>query len=168
MHPIVEFIHPETNGVQSVDSRAQEGEKDRFSWGERLAILGGKRRELLGREEHDATSSFKVTGEEASTRVYVGFRGASSVGPRGCTKGRRETRGCHGRSSGTRSLSEGKKVMWEGIVHLATLVFLKLRGRKIEGAERANYTTPFFIFIFFIFTFFLLTMFIAVARRAWR
>ena len=120
MHPSVEFIHPETNGVQGVDSRAEEGEEDRFSWRERLELLGGKRGELLGREGHDATSTFKVAGEEAGTRVDVGFSGGSCVGPRGGTKGRRETRRCHGRGSGTRSLSEGKKVVWEGIVHLET------------------------------------------------
>ena len=120
MHPIVEFIHPETNGVQGVDSGAQEGEEDRFSWRERLALLGGKRRELLGREGHDAASSLKVAGEEASTRVAVGFREGSCVRPRGGTKGRRETRRCHGRGSKTRSLSEGKIMVWEGIVHLAT------------------------------------------------
>ena len=48
MHSSVEFIHPETNGVQSVDGEAQEGEEDRFSWRERLTLLGGKRGELLG------------------------------------------------------------------------------------------------------------------------
>ena len=119
MHPSVEFIHPETNGVQSVDSGAQEGEEDRFSWRERLALLRGKRGELLGREGHDATSSFKVTGEEASTRVDVCFRGGSCVGSRENTKRRRETRRCHGPGSWTRSLSEGNKVVWERIVHLA-------------------------------------------------
>ena len=101
MHPSVKFIHPETNGVQSVDSRTQEGEEDRFSWRERLALLRGKRGELLGRGGHDATSTCKVTGEEASTRVDVGFRGLSRVGPTGGTKGRRETRRCHGQGSGT-------------------------------------------------------------------
>ena len=120
MHPSVELIHPEANGVQSVDSRTQEGEEDRFSWRERLALLGGKRGELFGREGHDATSSFELTGEEASTWVDVGFGGGSRVGPRGGTKGRRKTRRCHGRGSGTRSRREGKKVVWEGIVHLAT------------------------------------------------
>ena len=118
MHPGVELIYPETYGVQSVDSGTQEGEEDRFSWRERLALLGGKRGELLGQEGHDATSSFEITGEEASPRVDVGFRGGSCVGPRGGTKGGRETRRCHGRGSGTRSLSEGKKLVWEGIVHL--------------------------------------------------
>ena len=77
MHPSVEFIHPETNGVQGVNSGAQEGEEDRFSWREGLALLGGKRGELLGREGHDATSTFQVAGEEAGTRVDVGFRGGS-------------------------------------------------------------------------------------------
>ena len=120
MHPSVELIHPEANGVQSVDSGTQEGEEDRFSWRERLALLGGKGGELLGREGHDATISFQVTREEASTRVDVGFRGGSCIGPRGGTKGGRETRRCHGRGSGTRSLSEGKKQVWERIVHLAT------------------------------------------------
>ena len=120
MHPSVELIHAEANGVQSMDSGAQEGEEDRFSRRERLALLGGKRGELLGRKGHDATSSFEVTGEEASTWVDVRFRGGSCVGPRGGTKGRRKTRRCHGRGSGTRSLSEAKKVVWEGIVHLAT------------------------------------------------
>ena len=119
MHPSVEFIHLETNGVQGMDSGAQKGEEDRFSWRERLALLGGKRGELLGREGHDATSSFEVTGEEASTWVDVGCRGGSCVGPRGGAEGRRKTRRCNGRGSGTRSLSEGKKVVWEGIVHLA-------------------------------------------------
>ena len=120
MHPSVEFIHPETNRVQSMDSGAQEGEEDRFSWRERLALLRGKRWELLGREGHNATSSLKIAGEQARTRVDVGFRGGSRVGPRGGTKGRRETRPSYGRGSGTRSLSEGKKEVWEGIVHLAT------------------------------------------------
>ena len=120
MHPSVEFIHPETNGVQSVDSGTQEGEEDRFSWREGLALLGGKRGELLGREGHDATSSFEVTREEASTRVDVGFRGGSCVGPRVGTKGGRETRHYHGWGSGTRSLGERKKQVWEGIVHLVT------------------------------------------------
>ena len=120
MHPSVEFIHQETNGVQSVDGGGQEGEEYRFPWQERLALLRGKRGELLGHEGHDATSSSKVTGEEASTLVDVGFRGGSCIGPRGGTKGRRETRRCHGRGSGTRGLSEGKKVVWEGMVHLAT------------------------------------------------
>ena len=101
MHPSVELIHPEINGVQSVDSGAQEGEEERFSWREGLALLGGNRGELLGREGHDTMSSFKVAGEEACTRVDVGFRGGSCVGPRGGTKGRRETRRCHGRLSGT-------------------------------------------------------------------
>ena len=77
MHPGVELIHPETNGVQSVDSGTKEGDEDRFSWRERLALAGGKRRELLGREGHDAMSSLEVTGEEASTRVDVGFRESS-------------------------------------------------------------------------------------------
>ena len=116
----MEFIHPETNGVQGVDSEEKEGEEDRFSWGEGLPLLGGKRGELLGREGHNATSTFMVAGEEAGTRVDVGFKGGSCVGPRGGTKGRRETRRCHGWGSGTRSLSEAKKVVWEGIVHLAT------------------------------------------------
>ena len=120
MHFSVEFIHPETNGVQGLDSGAQEGEEDRFSWRERLALLGGKRRELLGREGHDATSALKVTGEQASTQPDVGFRGGSCVGPRGGTKGSGKTRHCDGRGSGTRSLSEGKNVVWEGIVHLVT------------------------------------------------
>ena len=120
MHPSAEFIHQETNGVQSVDSGAQKGEEDRFSWRERLALLGGKRGELLGREGHDASSSFKVAGEEASTWVDVGFRGGSCIGPRVGPKGRRETRRYHGWGSGTRSLREGKKVVWEGLVHLAT------------------------------------------------
>ena len=120
MHPCVEFIHPGTNGVQSVDSGKQEGEEDRFHWRERLALLGGKRGELLGRKGHDATSSFKVMGEEAGTGMDVGFRGGSCIGPRGGTKGRRETCRCHGRGLMTRSLSVGKKVVWEGIVHLAT------------------------------------------------
>ena len=105
MHPSMKFIHPETNGVQGVDSGAQEGVEDKFSWQEGLALLGGKRGELLGREGHDATSTFKVAGEEAGTRVDVGFRGGSCVRPRGGTKGRRETGRCHGRGSGTRSLS---------------------------------------------------------------
>ena len=48
MHPSVELIHPETNGVQSVNSGTQEREEDRFSWRERLALLGGERGELLG------------------------------------------------------------------------------------------------------------------------
>ena len=116
----MEFIHPDTNGVQGVDSGAQEGEVDRFSWRDGLALLGGKRGELVGQEGHDATSSFKVAGEEASTRVDVSFRGGSCVGPRGGTNGRRKTRRCHNRDSGTRSLSEGKEVVSEGIVHLAT------------------------------------------------
>ena len=81
MHPSVEFIHPETKGVKGVDNGAQEGEEDRFSWRERLALLGGKRGELLGREGHDATSSFEVAGEAASTRVDVGFCGGRCVGP---------------------------------------------------------------------------------------
>ena len=136
MHPSVEFVHPETDRVQSVDSGAQEGEEDGFSWRKRLALLGGKRAELLGRKRHDATSSFKVTGEEASTQIDVSFRGSSCVGPRGGTKGRRETRRFHGLGSGTRSLSDGKRVVWEGIVHLATWCFVKCRGRKKEGAER--------------------------------
>ena len=42
MHPSMEFIHRETNGVQSVDGGTQEGKEDRFSWRERLAFLGGK------------------------------------------------------------------------------------------------------------------------------
>ena len=116
----MEFNHPETNGVQGVDSAAQEGEEDRFSWREGLALLGGKRGELLGREGHDVMTSFEVAGEEANTRVDVGFRGGSCVRPRGGTKGRRESRGCDGRGSGTRGRSEGKKVVSEGIVHLAT------------------------------------------------
>ena len=40
MHPSVEFIHPETNGIQGVDSGIQEGrrtdspgERDWHSWG---------------------------------------------------------------------------------------------------------------------------------------
>ena len=137
MHPTMAFVHPEMDRVQSVDSGAPEGEEDRFSWRKRLAHLGGKREELLGRKRHDATSSFKVTGEEAGTRIDVGFRGSSCVGPKGGTKGRRETRRCHGLGPATRSLSEGKKVVWEGIVHLATWYFVNCRGRKIEGAERA-------------------------------
>ena len=32
MHLGVELINQETNGVKSVDSGAQEGEEDRFSW----------------------------------------------------------------------------------------------------------------------------------------
>ena len=120
MHPSVKLIHTETNGVQGVDSGAQKGEEDRFSWREGLALLGGKRGELLGREGHDATSSFLVAGEEASTRVDIGFRRGSCVGPREGTKGRRKTKRCHGLGSGTPSLSEGKKVVCEGIVHLAT------------------------------------------------
>ena len=62
MHPSVELIHLETNGVQGVDSGAQEGEEDGFSWREGLALWGGKRVELVGREGRDATSSFKVAG----------------------------------------------------------------------------------------------------------
>ena len=120
MHPSVEFIHPETNGVQSVDSGAQEGEDDIFSRRVGLAFLGGKGGELLGREGHAATSSFEVAGEEAGTPGDVGFREDSCVGPRVGTKGRGETRRCHGRGSGTRSLSKAKKVVREGIVHLAT------------------------------------------------
>ena len=42
MHPRVEFIHLESNRVQSVNSRAHEGEEDRFSWRERLTFLGSK------------------------------------------------------------------------------------------------------------------------------
>ena len=83
MHPSVELIHLEANGVQSVDGGTQEGEEDRFSWRERLALLGGKR------------------GEESG-------------------------------AGGDRAPSD--------------LVFVKCRGRKIEGAERANYTAPFFLF----------------------
>ena len=120
MPPGVEFVHTETNGVQSIDSGTHEGEEDRFSCRERLALLGGKRGELLGRKGHDATSSFQVTGEEASTRIEVGFRGGSCVGPRGGTNGGRETRRCHGEHSGTRSLSKAKKVVLAGIIHLAT------------------------------------------------
>ena len=101
MPPGVEFIHPGTNGFPSVDSGAQEGEEDRFPWQERLALLGGKRGELLGREEHDVTSSFKVRGEQASTRVDVDFRGGSCVVPRVGTNGRWDTRRSHGRDSGT-------------------------------------------------------------------
>ena len=66
------------------------------------------------------TSSFKIVGEEASTRVDVGFRGGRCVGPRRGTKERRETWLCHGWGSWTRSLSEEKNLVWEGIVHLAT------------------------------------------------
>ena len=111
------------------------GERDWQSWG----VSEGS---CWAEKGHDTTSSFKVTGEEASTRIDVGFRGSSCVGPRGGTKGRREIRRCHGLGSGTRSLSEGKREVWEGIVHLATWYFVKCRGRKIEGAERANYTAP--------------------------
>ena len=150
MHPGVELVHLETNGVQSLDSGTQEGEEDRYPWGERLVLLGGKRGELLGREGHDATSSFKVTGEEASTWVDVSFSGGSCVGPRGGTKGRRETRRCHGRSLGTRSLSERKKLVWEGIVHLATCCFVECWGRKMKGAERAQLQSGFFFFFFYI------------------
>ena len=120
MHPSVEFVYPQTDGVHSVDSGAQEGWEDRFSWRKRLALLGGKRGELLGRKGHDAASSFKVTGEEASTLIDVGFRGSSCVRPRGGTKGTREIRRCHSRGSGTRSLCEGKQEVWEGLMHLAT------------------------------------------------
>ena len=74
----------------------------------------------MGREGHDATSSFKVVGEETSTWVDVGFGGGGCVGHRGGTKGRRETRRCYCQGSGTRSLSEWERVVWEGIVHLAT------------------------------------------------
>ena len=123
MHPSVELIHPQTNRVQSVDSGTQEGEVDRFSWRERLALLGGKRGKLLGRQGHDTTSSLEITGQEASTRVDVCFRVGCCVGPSWGTKGGRETRRCHGRGSGTRSLSEGKKLVWEEIVHLATWCF---------------------------------------------
>ena len=151
MHPSVEFVHPETDRVQSVDSGAQEGEEDRFTWRKRLALLGGKRGELLGRKGHDVTSSFKVTGEEGSTEIDVGFGGGSCVGPRGGTKGRRKTRRCHGLGSGTRSITEGKRVGWEGIVHLATWCFVKCRGRKIEGTERAQLLTGLFFFLFFSF-----------------
>ena len=151
MHHSVEFIHPETNGVQSVDSGAQEGEEDRFSWRERLALLGDKRGELLGREGHNATSSFKVAGEEASTRVDVGFRGGNCVGPIGGTKGRRETRCCHGRGSGIRSLSEGEESGVGGDRAPSDLVFVKLRGREIEGAERDPTLRHFFFFFFFFF-----------------
>ena len=42
MHPSVEFIHTETNGVQSVDGGRQKGKEDSFSWRERLAFLEGK------------------------------------------------------------------------------------------------------------------------------
>ena len=95
-----------------------EGKEDRFSWRERLARLGGKREELVGREGHDTASSFKVAGEKASNRINVGFGGGSGVGPRGDTKGRWETRRCHGWGSGMQSLSEGKRKLWEGILHL--------------------------------------------------
>ena len=120
MYPSMKFIHRETNGVQSVDSGTQEGEEGRFSWRERLALLRGKCGELLGRERHEAKSSFKITGEEASSRLDVGFRGGSSVGPRGGFKEGRETRRCLGRGPGMRSVSVGKKLVWEGIVHVAT------------------------------------------------
>ena len=50
----------------------------------------------------------------------------------------------------------------------SSLVFVKLRGRKIEGAERAQLLSGFFFFFSFFSFFFLLTMFIADARRARR
>ena len=91
----------------------------------------------MGREGHDATSSLEVTGEEASTWVDVGFGVGSSVGPRWDTEGGRETRRCHGRGSGTRSLSEGKETGVGGDRAPSDLVLVACRGRKIEGAERA-------------------------------
>ena len=65
-------------------------------------------------------SSFKVTGKDACTGVEVGFKGGSYVGPRRSTKGRWDIRHCQGRGSGRRSPSEGKNVVRERIVHLAT------------------------------------------------
>ena len=123
MHLGVEVVHAKTNGVRGVDGRAGERNEDRFSWRESLAFLGGECRQLVRRESHDRVGSFKVTGEEASTWVDVGFGVGSSVGPRGGTKGRWETRRCQGWGSWTRSLSEGKKVVSGGTVHLATWCF---------------------------------------------
>ena len=58
----------------------------------------------------------------------------------------------------------GRKIGVAGDRAPSSLVCIKLRGRKIEGAEHATYTAPFFTFCFF----FLLTMCIADARRARR
>ena len=104
--------------------------------------MGGEGGELLGREGHDGTSSFEVTGEEVSTQVDVGFGGGSSVGPRGDIEGGRETRRCHGWGSGTRGLSEGKETGVGGDRVPSDLVFVECRGRKIGGAERATPRRP--------------------------
>ena len=79
-----------------MESRAEEQEENRFPWLETLALVRGKCGELVGREGHNVAGSFKVVGEEASTRIDVGFRRGSCVGPREGTKGRWETRRCHG------------------------------------------------------------------------
>ena len=107
MHPRVEFIHTEANGVQSVDGETSKGQEEGFSGRERLALLEGKRGELGGREGHNAASSFEVAGEQASTRIDVSFGESSCVGPRGGTKRRWETRHCYCWRSGTGRLSAG-------------------------------------------------------------
>ena len=79
-----------------------------------------ERGQLVGRESQDVAGSFKLTGEEVSTWVDVGLSRGRWVGPKRTTKWTWETSGCHDWGSGTRCLSEGTKVVGEGIVHLVT------------------------------------------------
>ena len=60
-----------------MDSRGEEGERNRFPRRETLALLRSTCGKLVGQESHDAAGSFKVTGEKASTWIDVGFRGGS-------------------------------------------------------------------------------------------
>ena len=142
MHPSVELIHPEANGVQGMDSGTEEGEEDRFSWREGLALLGGKRGELLGRKGYDATSSFEVTGEEASTWVDVGFRGGSCVGPRGGRQREEENQALPWSGLRDAKPKRGEESGVGGDRAPSDLVFVKCRGRKVKGAERVTTLRP--------------------------
>ena len=147
MHPSVEFFNAGTDGVKSMDGRAEKGEENSLPQRETLALLGGKCG--VSRESHDGAGSFQVAGEKVSTWVDDGLSGCSCVRSRGERTAGWEIRHCHGRGSGTRSLSNGKKVVWEEIVHLATWC-CKILGQEKSGL-RAPSSWLFFFFFFFLY-----------------
>ena len=76
--------------------------------------MGGKRRELLGRKGHGAMSPFKVTVEEASTWIDVGFRRCSCVGPRGGIQERREPGVAKAAAQGREAYARGRELCVRG------------------------------------------------------
>lgn len=92
MQTCVRCIYHESDTVQKVACSVQEVKEGRFHWGLGLALLGGRRWQLVCRPRQDMMSALNVEGKDTRFRMKVVLFRPRTTGPEEVTKAITKTR----------------------------------------------------------------------------